>query len=110
MKALRLSPVVPLQAATLVVILGLWELLTRTGVIKPFLLAPPSAIAQQIAAWVKSGVLWPAIGETMYVLLIGYLIGLVGGVIVGMLTGRVLFFRTTSTCSSCSSTRCRVSC
>lgn len=93
MSARRASRVIPLQIATLVVIVALWETLTRTGVIKPFLLAPPSAIALQIWAWIKSGVLWPAIGETMYVLLIGYLIGLVGGVIVGMLTGRVLFLR-----------------
>ncbi len=93
MKRHRHARVIALQIAALVVLVGLWELLTRTGVIKPFLLAPPSAIGQQIVAWVRSGVLWPAIGETLYVLLAGYLIGVVGGVIIGMATGRIPFLR-----------------
>lgn len=93
MKARRYASIVSLQLAALVVIVGLWELVTRTGVVKPFLLAPPSAIGQQIFAWARSGTLWPAIADTLYVLLIGYLIGVAGGVIIGMITGRVLFLR-----------------
>ena len=93
MKGRRYAAIASLQIVTLVVILGVWELLTRTGVIKPFLLAPPSAIGRQIMAWMSSGVLWPAIGDTLYVLLIGYLVGVTGGVIIGMLTGRVPFLR-----------------
>jgi NitT/TauT family transport system permease protein len=93
MKGRRHALVIGLQVATLVAILAVWELLTRTGVIKPFLLAPPSAIGRQILAWATSGVLVPAIADTMYVLLTGYLIGVAGGVVIGMLTGRIAFFR-----------------
>jgi NitT/TauT family transport system permease protein len=93
MKGRRHALVIALQIATLVAILAVWELLTRTGVIKPFLLAPPSAIGRQILAWATSGVLLPAIADTMYVLLTGYLIGVAGGVVIGMLTGRIAFFR-----------------
>jgi ABC-type nitrate/sulfonate/bicarbonate transport system permease component len=65
MKGRRHALVIALQIATLVAILAVWELLTRTGVIKPFLLAPPSAIGRQILAWATSGVLVPAIADTM---------------------------------------------
>ena len=88
----RRFTVVALQIAVLVVMVALWEVLTRTRIINPFLLAPPSDIAKQVVTWFASGTIWGDIGVTMFTLGVGYVAGLVGGLIIGMLGGLVAFF------------------
>lgn len=84
---------VGLQVATLVTFLAIWELLTRTRVINPFLLASPSDIGRLIVDWFAGGAIWGDIGATMLTLSVGYVSGVVGGVVIGMLAGRIAFFR-----------------
>jgi NitT/TauT family transport system permease protein len=85
--------VLGLQLALLVAIIGTWEILTRTGVINPFLLAPPSDIVVLIGRWFDEGSIWADIGSTLWTLAVGYTVGVLGGIVIGMLSGRISFFR-----------------
>lgn len=82
-----------IQVLVLVLGVAVWELLTRVGVVNPFLLAPPSAIASTAAGWFASGQIWHHLADTLVTLLAGYLAGVVLGMAMGMLSGRNYFIR-----------------
>jgi NitT/TauT family transport system permease protein len=88
----RHALVVALRIAILVVVLGGWELATRTHVIDPFFFAMPSQIAMQIWDWMQNGTahgpLWEQVLVTLEETVLGFLIGAVGGVICGIALGR----------------------
>lgn len=76
-----------LAILTPVVLLALWELLARGGVIDARLFTPPSAIAEQAWQMIVSGELWVHVGATVARLLVGLVIGAVAGVLAGLLMG-----------------------
>ena len=49
--ARRRRLVAVLQIAVLVVVLGAWELCSRTGIVDPFFFGMPSEVVQQIRTW-----------------------------------------------------------
>ncbi len=69
----------------LLVFLGTWELATRRAWIDPFFVSQPTALAAQIAQWVRSGFivrhLWVTLEETV----IGFVLGTILGVVAGFL-------------------------
>ncbi len=75
----------------LVVVLGLWEGLSRAGVIDPFNFSMPSKIWDQIWVWVTHGTALGSLGEqiwyTLYEALLGWGIGVVAGVLLGIALG-----------------------
>jgi NitT/TauT family transport system permease protein len=81
------------RALVLVLVLGLWELLSRTEVIDPFNFSMPSKIWDQIWTWVTHGTALGSLGEqiwyTLYEALLGWVIGVVAGVLLGIALGRV---------------------
>jgi NitT/TauT family transport system permease protein len=93
-----------LRVALVVVIVGLWELGTRTGcrgidpgtcVIDKFFFGQPSGIAAQLITWVQQGTATGPLLEQILVTLeetvLGFLIGVVLGIILGVLLGRNAF-------------------
>ena len=88
----RRQIVIAARVGILVVILGSWELGTRTGLIDPFFFASPSGIGDQIWTWITEGTsqgpLWEQIAVTMEETMLGFLIGAVGGVVCGIILGR----------------------
>ncbi|GAC1364182.1 MAG: ABC transporter permease [Ktedonobacteraceae bacterium] len=84
-----------LRVLFLVVIVGGWELGSRTGVIDPFFWGQPTGIGKQIVTWATQGTaqgpLWEQIGVTLEETILGFLIGVVLGVVFGVVLGRNRF-------------------
>jgi NitT/TauT family transport system permease protein len=83
------------QAATAVIILGTWEILSRVGVIDPFFFGSPFGIVSRLADWVVNGTaygsLWLQIWVTIEESLLGFGAGVALGVICGVTLGEVPF-------------------
>ena len=75
--------VMALRLAVAVVVLGTWELGTRSGVLDEFFFSRPSAIADQVREWVVTGYLWPHLLVTLEETALGLLIGVSAGIFVG---------------------------
>lgn len=77
----------------LVAVLGLWEVLSRAEVIDPFNFSMPSKIWEQIQTWVMHGTALGSLGEqiwyTLHEALLGWVIGVVAGVLFGIALGRI---------------------
>jgi NitT/TauT family transport system permease protein len=89
----------PRRAAVVVLFFGslllAWQLATMSGRWSPVLLPPPAAIADYLVGAVSDGSLLEATRVTLYRLLIGYAIGLVVGVPLGLLTSTSDYFEDT---------------
>jgi NitT/TauT family transport system permease protein len=83
------------RAALLVLVLGVWEWFSRAGIIDPFNFSMPSKIWDQIQQWLLHGTPQGSLGEqiwyTLYEALLGWVIGVFGGVVLGIALGRVRF-------------------
>ena len=80
------------RAATLVIVIGGWQLFTSWKIVDPFFYGQPSGIAKQLSDWVQHGTqygsLWQQIWVTMKEALLGFVYGVVGGVVLGVLLGQ----------------------
>jgi NitT/TauT family transport system permease protein len=85
--------VLVLRILVAVVLLGSWEILSRTKVIDPFFFGRPSEIGHKIWVWQTKGTpdgpLWDSVWITVEEALIGFGIGVGAGVICGLALGRV---------------------
>ncbi|OPF71352.1 ABC transporter permease [Streptomyces antioxidans] len=83
------------RALVLLGVIGLWEWLARTSVIDPFNFSMPSKIWEQLKQWALHGTaqgsLWEQIWYTLYEALLGWGIGVVAGVVLGIAFGRIAF-------------------
>jgi len=72
--------------------IGSWELLTRLKLVDPFFFGQPSGIVQKLQTWTTEGTalgpLWEQVAVTMEETVIGFAVGAVLGVAVGILLGR----------------------
>ncbi len=71
-----------------VVLVFIWHLLFIAKVWSPVLLPSPEQVGLYLKSAAEDGTLWHAIVITMRRLLLGYLIGLLGGLPLGLLTAR----------------------
>lgn len=78
--------------AILIAILGSWELGSRSGIIDEFFFSSPSAIWSRLVEWTiegtSEGPLWLHLYVTMEEAMLGFAIGSVTGIIVGIALGR----------------------
>ena len=83
------------QLTVFVIIFGGWQLFTSLKIVDPFFFGQPSGIVSTLANWVKHGTsfgsLWQQIWVTMEEAVLGFLIGVAGGVVLGVLLGQVRF-------------------
>ena len=73
-----------LQIATVILLLSAWELGARTGVVNSFLFSSPSAVLDSLLGRARAGLLATDIGVTLLEIVLGYLIGAVGGSVIGL--------------------------
>ena len=71
-----------------VVLIGIWDLIFRLKIWSPVLLPSPFQVLQYLKGAAEDGTLWHGTLITMRRLLMGYFIGLVGGLPLGLLTAR----------------------
>src|SRR5690349_20883895 len=73
-----------LRVLLLVVIVGGWELASRTHLIDPFFWGEPSGIWAQIVTWATEGTaqgpLWEQVAVTLEETILGFVIGVVLGI------------------------------
>ena len=83
------------QVATVVIILGAWEILSRVGVIDPFFFGSPLGIISRLADWgvhgTAYGSLWLQIWVTIEESVLGFMVGVLLGVACGVTLGEVAF-------------------
>jgi NitT/TauT family transport system permease protein len=69
------------------VLLGVWELLSRTGVVDPFSASSPTAIVGVLTTLFADGSIYPHIEATFTAALLGLALGIVVGVALGAIAG-----------------------
>ena len=84
-----------LRVLVAVVWIGSWQLLTNLKLVDPFFFGQPSGILQKLQIWTTQGTalgpLWEQVAVTMEETVIGFAVGAVLGVAVGILLGRNRF-------------------
>lgn len=83
------------RAVALCIIIGGWELSADLKIIDPFFYGKPSLIADQLRKWFESGTaygsIWLQIGVTVEEAVFGFLYGVAGGIVLGLLLGQFRF-------------------
>ena len=84
------------RLATLVIIIGGWQLLASAKIVDRFFWGQPSGIVSQLNDWVRHGTaygsIWVQIWTTFKEAVLGFLFGVLAGVIIGVLLGQFRFF------------------
>lgn len=79
------------QLSLTVIVLGLWEILGRAGIIDPFFFPLPSDIAASVWLWISTGFIFPHLWVTVQESAYGFIIGTALGLFLGFLLARVRF-------------------
>ena len=83
------------RLATLVVVIGGWQLFTSTKIVDRFFWGQPSGIVSQLYDWVQHGTeygsIWEQIWITMKEAVLGFVFGVAAGVVAGVLLGQFRF-------------------
>lgn len=68
-------------------VLGVWEAVTRLGIIRPIFLAPFTAVLVELWEGMTEGWIWPHVGATALVWVAGYTLGAAVGILFGLAAG-----------------------
>jgi NitT/TauT family transport system permease protein len=83
------------RLATLIFIIGGWQLFTTWKIVDPFFFGQPSGIASQLWSWVSQGTEYGSLGTqiwiTMKEALLGFALGTGAGIVFGVLLGQFQF-------------------
>ncbi|APZ44766.1 ABC transporter permease [Acidihalobacter ferrooxydans] len=83
------------QAATLIGVLGSWQLLTDLKIVDPFFFGSPVGIVLRLSDWAVHGTaygpLWLQIWITLEESILGFGVGVVTGIVAGVLLGEIPF-------------------
>lgn len=71
------------RLGALALLLGLWEVLARVGVLDPFYAPPPSRVAAVLASLFADGSVWTHLQATFTAALLGLVLGLLAGTVLG---------------------------
>ena len=77
--------VVGMRVAIIVLLFGLWELLTATRVLDPFIMSSPSRVWNTLVSLSQEGQLWIHIGTTLYETVVGFAIATIVGTLIAIL-------------------------
>ncbi|TLS52714.1 ABC transporter permease [Paenibacillus antri] len=82
-----------LTVSSPILILALWELLSRTSLIDPRFFPPPTSILRTFWDLTVNGVLLAHVGISLTRIVLGFLVGTIPGVVIGLLMGMYRPFR-----------------
>lgn len=74
-------------ALAFALLVALWEGASRTGLVGPLFLPPPSAVGRALAAVAADGTLWLNLKASLLRIGVGWLMGTLGGIAVGFAMG-----------------------
>jgi NitT/TauT family transport system permease protein len=77
------------RLVAVLVLLGLWEGLSRLGLVDPFFVPPPSRVGEVLVTLFASGTIWPHLEATFAAALIGLATGLLAGAVLGFVAALV---------------------
>ena len=77
-----------LQIISIPLFFGFWELISRSGFVNEFLFPPPTSIAKALYEWAAHDRLALDVAMSVSRVAVGYLIGAVAGIAIGIGTGR----------------------
>jgi NitT/TauT family transport system permease protein len=80
-------------AVTLLLLIGLWELLSRTGVFNEIIVPPASDVFVALIELLGEDYFWDATWVTVKETLIGFVLGVAGAWVLGTMIGMSRFFR-----------------
>jgi ABC-type nitrate/sulfonate/bicarbonate transport system permease component len=76
-----------LGVAFTILVIAVWEAVTRLGIVRPIFLASFSNVMIELWEGITEGWLWPHVGATALVWVIGYVLGAIAGIAFGILAG-----------------------
>ena len=76
------------RVGSVLVLLAVWEMLARSGAFTPFVLPSLTSVIERIWADALSGDLFINTGLTIYRALVGFLISMIGGILIGVAMSR----------------------
>lgn len=76
------------MALSLPAFFGAWELISRSGAVNVVLFPPPSGVVMALISWAESGQLSIDFLMSLSRVVVGFFLGAVVGVFIGVLTGR----------------------
>src|SRR5258708_16924565 len=83
------------RLVTLVVIVGGWQLFTDWKIVDPFFFGQPTGIVSKLWFWINHGTEYGSLGSQVWVTmkeaLLGFVFGVAGGIVFGVLLGQVRF-------------------
>ncbi len=82
-----------LQLLVVATFLGLWEFLGAFNIVDPFFISSPTAIGLKLYEWFSEGSIYIHLIVTLREALIGWVIGSIGGIVIGFVLGRVILLR-----------------
>src|SRR5947207_6355410 len=77
------------------VLVTAWHFLVKAGIYSPVLLPSPQSVGEYLAGAVRDGTLWQATAVTVRRLLVGYFIGILIGLPLGLFTSASKFIEDT---------------
>ncbi|WP_173932846.1 ABC transporter permease [Chelativorans sp. Marseille-P2723] len=80
-------PLGPVAPVVFLLVVGLWEVGSRTGVISPIALPAPSEAVRALVDLIVTGTLWQHLGASLYRLSAGWAAGSLLGIAVGLAIG-----------------------
>jgi len=80
-----------LQLALVVLVIGMWEVLGRAGVVDPFFFSRPGDIGGRVLEWLRTGSILPHLQVTLTEAFLALVIGMALGLLVGFVLARVHF-------------------
>src|SRR5205809_2018445 len=78
-----------------IVPIAIWHFLVKAGIYSPVLLPSPQSVGEYLAGAVRDGTLWQATAVTVRRLLVGYFIGILIGLPLGLFTSASKFMEDT---------------
>ncbi len=77
----------------LLLLLGCWQFVVSVIGVSPFILPAPGDVAVALGTLLSGPDVWGHIGITVFEVLVGFGVGLVGGIVVGAVLGRVVWLQ-----------------
>lgn len=76
-----------LRMASILAAVAAWEVVTRTRIVPPVFLPPPTAVARELVHLVATGELWRSLGLSLGRIGLGFLLGGAAGLVIGVAAG-----------------------